>query len=167
MIIRSARPEDLPAIAAIQTANWREVYADTMPRHYLEHEIEDDLMGHWTGMDLKPEDLVLVADEDGVVGFIAVWCRPDAFIENLHVKSTARGRGIGAELLRETARRLSAQGHKSTYLWVVQGNHRALKFYERMGGEPTLRQTNDLHGHGVPVIKVEWPEVSTLAGDAG
>jgi ribosomal protein S18 acetylase RimI-like enzyme len=166
MIIRHARPEDFERIAEIQIKSWRDVYAGVLSRQYLEHEIEDDLKRHWLEMELQPEDMVLVAEDNGILGFILVWCRPDAYIEHLHVTPSARGRGIGAELLREAARLLLAKGRRSVYLWVVEANPRALKFYERMGGAPTTRQTNQLHGNSTKVIKVEWPELSVLAGES-
>ncbi|RBW46316.1 GNAT family N-acetyltransferase [Loktanella sp. D2R18] len=68
---------------------------------------------------------VLVADDDGVQGFIA---RADGEIEQLYLAAAARGRGIGSALLNEMKTR-----RERLNLWCFQANTGARRFYERHG----------------------------------
>ncbi|MDP6066875.1 MAG: hypothetical protein QGG75_06420 [Alphaproteobacteria bacterium] len=52
---------------------------------YLDNKVDDELGETWSSIELSPQDVVLVAEDEPVVGFIAIWCRPDPFIDNLHV----------------------------------------------------------------------------------
>ena len=124
--------------------------------------MSEDLQHHWSQVKIKPRDVVLVAEKEGVIGFIAVWCRQDPFIDNLHVKPTSRSRGIGTALMRSAAQKLIRQGHTSAFLWVVSSNQRAIRLYERLGGVRTETALKNLFGHEVPNIKVVWPDISVL-----
>jgi GNAT superfamily N-acetyltransferase len=51
----------------------------------------------------------------------------------LYVQPTAWGTGAGGRLLREALKRLRVPGYREATLWVLEGNHRAIDFYERFG----------------------------------
>ena len=162
MDIRSAKHSDRPRIAAVQAESWRETYADVLPAAYLADQITTDLERHWNEVKIQTEDLVLVAEDNGILGFIAVWCRPDPFIDNLHVIPPQRSKGLGSALLRSAAQQLLLKGHTTAYLWVVASNARALVLYERLGGVRTDSALKPLFGHRATHIKVEWPDISVL-----
>lgn len=162
MNIRYAQRPDLPFIAAVHAESWKDAYSGVLPEKYLAGQITRDLKRHWSEVKIQPEDVVLVAEEGGIIGFIAAWCRPDAFIDNLHVKALNRGKGVGTTLLKSAARQLIRKGHRSAYLWVVESNVRAILLYERLGGIRSERALKDLFGHKVPNVKVVWPDVSVL-----
>jgi len=162
MNIRHAEPGDLQRIAEVQIESWQDTYAGLFPEDYLARQLAQDLKRHWSRVEIRPEDLVLLADDDGVAGFIAIWCRPGPYIENLHVKPSLRSRRIGSALLKSAARRLIQRGHASAFLWVVQSNQRAIRFYERHGGMQTVRQVNRHAGYETPCIKIEWSDLSVI-----
>jgi ribosomal protein S18 acetylase RimI-like enzyme len=166
MIIRSARDSDLPAIAALQAQSWQDTYSDVFPAAYLAHGITGDLERHWRELEILPGDVVLVAEEDGMIGFIAVWCRPAPYIDNLHVKPSLRSTGVGSALMNAATEQLIQQGHRTAYLWVVESNKRAIQFYERLGGVCTERAIKDLFGHKVSTVKIEWPDISVITHSA-
>ena len=164
MTIRTARDTDRAAIASVQTESWQDTYADQLPAAYRNSGLEADLHAHWKSTTMEPGDLVLVSETDGAIeGFIAVWCRPDPFIDNLHVRPAARSGGLGAALMREAARRLRGAGHDSAFLWVVADNTAAVRFYERLGGTITRQAEKDLFGHQALHLKVEWSALDPLA----
>lgn len=165
MNIRRAQDSDLPFIAAVQADSWRETYSDVLPEAYLADKLAEDLDRHWREVEIQPEDVVLVAEEDGIIGFIAVWCRPDSFIDNLHVKQSQRSKRIGSTLMTSAARQLVQQGHKTAYLWVVESNKRAIRLYERLGGVRTDRALKNLFGHKVPNVKIMWSNLSVLSNN--
>jgi ribosomal protein S18 acetylase RimI-like enzyme len=160
--IRRAKHSDRPRIAAVQAESWRDAYADVLPDAYLTDQIATDLERHWSELKIQTEDVVLVAEDNGIFGFIAVWCRPDPFIDNLHVIPSQRSKGLGSALLRSAAQRLLEKGYTTAYLWVVASNERALQLYKRLAGIRTDMALKPLFGHRAPHIKVEWPDISVL-----
>ena len=94
MKIRPATKSDLQDIAAINIESWKDVYMDAMPAKFMTQQIERTLAQHWSDIDIRNEDIVSVAEEDSLVGFVAVWCRPIPFIDNLHVKPSHRSKFV-------------------------------------------------------------------------
>ena len=157
MRIRPATHHDTPSIAAVQTASWKDTYKRMLPDGYLENDVSDDLVRHWGAVEVRPEDVVLVAEEDGIIGFIAIWCRPDPFIDNLHVLPHWRSKGVGKELLEAAAEQLTRQGQSKAYLWVLEDNHRAVQFYEGLGGVREERANKPVFGYQLPSLKIAAP----------
>lgn len=109
--IRDAKHSEFPDLAALQIRSWRDVYRGIMPDAYLDDEIEDDLGARWSALHPSGDDLVLVADHGSIRGFVTVWCRPDPFIDNLHVEPGGRSQGIGLRLMQAAADRLIQKGY--------------------------------------------------------
>ena len=107
--------------------------------------------------------LVPLIAGDEIIGFIAVWVRPDPYIDNLHVRPGLRSKGIGRRLMAAAAERLMAAGHATAYLWVVAGNDRAIAFYERLGGVRTGQEMQPLFGNDVLNYRIEWADLSEIA----
>ena len=162
MRIRRAQTKDLTGIAAVQTESWRDAYSEVLPETYLAGRIARDLEHHWKRIEIQPEDVVLVAEDETISGFIAIWCRPDPFIDNLHVIPPQRSKQIGTTLLISAARLLIQQGHKTACLWVVESNIRAIRLYERLGGISTGRAMKNLFGHQVPNVRIEFCDLHSM-----
>ena len=162
--IRSATDADRAAIAAIHAASWQEQYQGVLPADFLDNEIVGAMERHWRGQPFGERDVVLIAERDGApIGFAATWGGEGAYIDNLHVRSGARSRGLGRALLAETARRLLALGHASADLHVVTSNTRARALYGALGGEPAGFENKPLLGHDVPHERIRWPDLAVLA----
>ena len=90
------------------------------------------------------QQTVLVADGDGaVLGFASAGPTHDtsnearvAEVYELFVLPEAIGTGIGGALLNGTLSKLRDGGFRTVTLWVVEGNDRARRFYERQGFRP-------------------------------
>ena len=85
-----------------------------------------------------------VAESDGeVVGF-ALWYvtfstwqgLPGLWLEDLYVRPAARGRGLGAALLRTLAGVCTARGYGRLEWWVLDWNTPAQGFYRSLGARP-------------------------------
>ena len=164
MEIRTAIDSDRAPIAALHAASWRDAYRGIFPDDYLRDQAADDLQERWRTAEIRPQDLVLVAIDNGhLVAFIGVWCRPDPFIDNLHVQPAIRSKGIGRQLMIEAARRLQAAGHQTAYLYVLTQNAKALRFYERLGGQRRERSEGILFGAASPRYRIVWPDLARLA----
>lgn len=165
LIIRDAERSEFPALAALQIRSWRNVYRGIMPDAYLDDEIEGNLHARWEALRPTDNDLVLIADQDGVRGFITVWCKPDPFIDNLHVERGERSKGIGQRLMQAAAHRLIENGYDRVSLYVAAANQRAAAFYRRLEGSfgPVERKHQE-HGGAVDAIEVIWEDLAGLAG---
>lgn len=172
MIIREATDRDVTAIAALHVESWRSAYRGILSDDYLDHHADHERLRAWrekfSARDRKPM-FVLLADLGAeIAGFACVFPEEDgvfgSFVDNLHVAPHLTGRGIGRLLLSEAARRLLANGSRSgLYLWVVDQNHRARRFYERAGGALVGSEAREaVDGRTVVIFRYHWPDLVTL-----
>ena len=170
MKIRPATPSDFPTIATIHAQSWQDTYADVLSADYLTSQVFIDFKQYWLEIAMRIEGVILVAEDGesgGIIGFIAIWCQPDPLIDNLHIKSASRSRGVGTALMKAAAQKLIQQDHKTAYLWVVAKNVRAIRFYERLGGICGQKAIKDLSGHDVLMIKMSWSDISVIVDKVG
>ena len=162
MKIRPAAQSDLKEIAAIHAASWKDAYSEVFPAEFLVGQIDRQFSSYWSEISIKTDDIVLVAEKDSPVGFIAVWCRPTPFIDNLHVKPSCRSNKIGSALMKAAARELIDRGHRTGYLWVFENNEKAIRFYERLGGVKKEKERKTVFGYRVPSRKIEWDDLGVI-----
>lgn len=163
MHIRPARHEDIPAIAAVQAASWKNAYRGMLSDRYLEDEVSHDLLRHWQAVEIRSSDVVLVTEEVGeIVGFIAIWCNPEPFIDNLHVLPRWRSKGMGRLLMQAATQKLIRLGHSTAYLWVLEENRRAREFYEGLGGVCVERADKPIFEHALPCFKIAWTDLLVI-----
>jgi ribosomal protein S18 acetylase RimI-like enzyme len=155
MKVRHSIPSDFQNNAAIHVESWKDSYADDLPAEFLIGQIDLDLLQHWSEIEKKSEDIVLVAEEDSLVGFVAIWCRPIPFIDSLHVKPSHRSKRVGSALMQAAAKELIYKEHKSAYLWVFESNDKAIKFYEGLGCVQKEQAQKAVFGYKVLSRKIE------------
>lgn len=136
-MIRTARPEDVPAIhdMIVELA----VY-EKEPDAVLA--TPADLHGHLFGPDPALFAHVVDDPEHGVVGF-ALWFlnystwlgKHGIYLEDLYVKPEHRGSGSGVALLSELARICLERGYGRLEWWVLDWNTPARGFYESIGAD--------------------------------
>lgn len=160
MKIRRATQSDLQDIATIHVESWKDSYSDVMPAEFIAGQIDHVLAQHWNEIKIQNEDIALVAEEDSLVGFVAVWCRPIPFIDNLHVRPSHRSKKVGSALMKAVAKELIKKGHKTAYLWVFESNEKAIRFYEKLGGAQKEQARKNVFGYEVPSRKIEWDDLS-------
>lgn len=160
-----ADASDALAIAALHTESWRDAYRSLLPDTFLDGLLFEDRLAQWTdrlGRLTKDEALVLKAldGDETLAGFACVLVDAEPAwgprLDNLHVRPGYKGRAIGAALLRAclewVARRAPGE---PMHLWVLDGNLRARRFYEREGGVARERIDADL-APGVRVTEVRY-----------
>lgn len=111
MNVRHARQSDLQDIAAIHIESWKDSFSDDLPAEFLTGQIDRDFKRLWNEIQIQDEDIVLVAEEELPIGFVAVWCRPIPYIGNLHVRPSQRSKKIGSGLMKAAAKELIMKGH--------------------------------------------------------
>jgi GNAT superfamily N-acetyltransferase len=141
VIVRDARPTDLPAVHRLigQLAN--AVDAPTAAEFGTRFERVSRSASH----------RIVVAEEEGrVVGVLHVFERPalekrcEAIVQALVVDSERRGAGIGEALMHEAEVWAASRGLAATALYTRIDRERARAFYERIGYR--LKATSHLMG---------------------
>ena len=143
--LRPATADDLPAIADLHVRAWRWAYQGLMPQDYLDALSVDDRLASWQRTLARPDQRIAIAvapDAPGgpILGF-ASWgaSRDDdatAFtgqLQALYVEQAGLGTGVGRALMTAALDDLRARRFAEVTLWVLAGNQRARRFYERAG----------------------------------
>ena len=88
----------------------------------------------------SPAEVQLAYKEDRILGFVLYFQtfstflgRPGIFLEDLYVRESARGRGVGEALLRQLAHRTLEIGGGRLEWSVLNWNEPAIGFYQKMG----------------------------------
>ena len=148
VLIRPVAPGDsLEQISGIYAAAWRTAYRGLVPDAYLER-LDD---GTWVPF-LKQalEDCLLLEYRGRLVGTsCALPARDDRWsgwgeVVSLYLLPEYRGKGLGGPLLEAAVEKLNAQGFPRTYLWVLEANLPARRFYERHGFSPSGERTSSV-----------------------
>ena len=162
MRIRHATEADFPEIAAVHIQSWRDAYLGVLPAEFLGDPLEQEFTRYWYDIEIQNDDTVMVAEEGSLAGFIAIWCRPEPYIDNLHVLPSFRSKNIGSALMRSAAQKLITQGHTTAYLWVFESNDKAIRFYDRLGGTRTNRVVKNIFDYQVPSWQIDWKDLSRV-----
>jgi GNAT superfamily N-acetyltransferase len=145
---REATSHDAKAISRLHADSWRSAYRGVLSDDYLDQRVYSERAVIWqhrfSEQAQKPFFAILAELEGQPVGFACVF--PDehptygSFLDNLHVIPQRTGQGIGRQLLTAVARRLLAHGKTGgLYLWVVEQNIRARRFYASAGAAEVER----------------------------
>jgi GNAT superfamily N-acetyltransferase len=139
-VIRTATSDDALALADVQVASWHAAYREFLPDDILATFTVALREAAWqrilatprpeqpTRVFVREGQVVAFAsvgpsrDEPGVGEVWALYAPPDAF-----------GTGAGRALLSDVLGFLATTGFETVMLWVVDGNARAIRFYEAGG----------------------------------
>ncbi len=137
LTLRFAQPKDVTTILGFirELADYEhlahEVVAD-------ESSLTETLFG-----ERRYAEVVLAEQEDDPAGFALFFhnystflARPGIYLEDLYVRPTHRGRGIGEALLTTLARIACDRGCGRLEWSVLDWNEPAIGFYERLGARP-------------------------------
>lgn len=163
-ILRSATMDDTKTIAELHASSWIIAYRGLLSDAYLDNDLAGERLAYWTKKmpSLTSREFIILAtdDQDRPAGFIAVMDQPEigysALVDNLHVRPDLKGRGIGRLLMQQAARTLLDSGRTSYYLWVLNGNDPACRFYESVGGVAADETTVHFGGKDVKATRYVW-----------
>lgn len=171
MQYRDATPDDWPAIAQLHTESWQRNYRHSFPAHYLEVEALDDRRKVWEKRftSPSPHQYVILAEENGMLqGFTCLYLEEHqkwgAFLDNIHVDHRFSGQGIGQALMQKAAQVIKDHSSKSKmYLWVLEKNIAAKRFYKRLGGYSFELSVLDTPGNGkANAFRMVWDDSSKI-----
>lgn len=169
MNLREARFEDAEAIARVHVASWKTTYPGIVPQPHLDGLSVENGIARWRERLAEGGPLTLVAeDEAGVFGFASggAMLHPvdgfDGEVAAIYLLASHQGRGAGAQLMREMARRLRDQGFLSMVVWALRDNP-ACGFYARIGGVRVAEQMIEIGGVALPEVAFGWQRIEALA----
>ncbi|MGW5784240.1 N-acetyltransferase family protein [Streptomyces sp. NPDC003757] len=160
---------DCDRVAEIRVRGRQSAYRGLMPQAHLDAtdpaadaERRRALFGRAPGGVVN-----LVAEDDG--GEVVGWAchgpyrdgearTADAELYAIHVDAGRFGAGVGQALLRESVRRCESAGYPRMLLWVLRGDARARRFYERAGFRPDgAEEPSVVDGAAVPEVRYARP----------
>ena len=172
MNIFPATAEHADAIGDLHASSWSITYNNVLSQDYLQNVVPSERLSVWRERLKNPREnqFVLVAEDNGfVIGFACVFVMEHlewgSYLENLHVRQSHHGRGIGAKLLIEIAAICEQRcAGKGLYLSVNQANQNAQKFYLKFGAENAqISVWNAPDGSQVPTFRFTWKSTAALA----
>ena len=155
--IRPATRDDLPLIA--------QLIHDLAAYEKLAHEVRFDpvVLGEKL-FGPRPYAEVVIGEVDGVPQGFALFFhnfstyegKPGLYLEDLFVRSEARGTGLGKALLAHLAALAVARDCARLEWWVLDWNEPAIGFYKRLGARAMDEWT---------VYRVDGDALTALAGE--
>ena len=135
--IRQADLEDLPVILELikALAEYEHLSGEVVATEEL---LEVTLFGL-----NSPAEVQIAFDKKQTLGFALYYRtfstflgRPGIYLEDLYVRESSRGKGVGKALLRRTAQRAREIGGGRLEWSVLNWNEPSIKFYQKMGASP-------------------------------
>lgn len=173
--IRNAVGMDVAAIAKLHAESWRVAYRGMLQDDYLDRTIFPERLALWEERFATPapNQHVIVAEADTTVtGFACIYGGEDptwgSFLDNLHVTPEYKRKGIGSALMQAVTQWCLETWPKcGMYLWVLESNTPAMRFYERLGGRLAGEgQWNPPDGGEYRKLRYAWDDLRGLLGAA-
>ncbi len=127
-------PAEIEGKGYVHWKAWQEAYAGLLPRDYLDGLTLEKCVKmayQW------PDNILVAKDGDKVIGFVGYGVhRDDALPETgevfaICILSEYYGQKVGYALMRAALEKLS--DYPKIAVWVLKGNERAIRFYEKCG----------------------------------
>jgi len=145
---------------------------------YSDEFLDGDLVGERLGVwrprlsDPPSNQFVCLATDGGTLaGFVCGYADEDpkwgSLIDNLHVAIDFRRAGIASELMGRAADWFTANAvSPAVYLWVIEQNAGARRFYETLGAANAETVALTLQsGNPGRTCRYVWPDASALSRD--
>lgn len=139
--VRAATASDKMAVARVHVRSWQVGYRGLIPEDFLGQMKAEDRAAQYTfgdGDATSPLAVVATQGED-IFGFAVLGPSRDADSPNegeifaLYVDPDSWGQGVGRALISSARTYLREMSFATAHLWVLEGNQRAIRFYESDG----------------------------------
>jgi ribosomal protein S18 acetylase RimI-like enzyme len=173
---RVATPDDADGIAELHATSWRRTYRGSFPDAFLDGDLVAERRGVWRerlGRHRANQFVCVAVVERQVAGFVCAYggAHPGwgSLIDNLHVAPDHRREGVGRALMRRAGAWLvSSYGGRGVYLWVLEANTGAPRFYEKLGAvDAGTADVENPSGGTARSCRYVWRRPDALAGLPG
>lgn len=128
--------DDRLEISRIYEESWKYAYKDIIPQSYL----DSIPVGQWaSGLDRDGRNTLLMLDGSRIIG-TSSYCKSRfpkfsgmGEIISIYLLPRYIGRGYGKQLLDSAIKNLGNSGYNEVFLWVLEENSHARRFYEKFG----------------------------------
>ena len=144
--IRRGNEEDSEVISRIHAESWKSAYKGMVPEEYLK-DLKDDFWAlnfkKWISEDMVKVKIIYV--DFKAAGVIAYGKSRDekfndyAEVWSFYLRPEYFRKGLGTTLMKSVLCEMCDEGYKHCYLWVLETNNNARRFYEKIG----FRSNND------------------------
>lgn len=146
-VIRPGEPSDLDSVGELHALSRTYAYSWQSPPEPLK------AMWHERfGQERETHRLLVAISGTSLIGFAYVG---DGVLHAIHVHPDWHGKGAGPELMRHSRQSLRELGFHEATLWVIDGNDRACRFYEKDGWRRS-GATRVSEVDGVPTRQLEY-----------
>ena len=166
--LREAKPAEARELAEIHVTAWRAAYrGGLMPDDFLAALSVEERIEMWEKAIARrgPAKLAVVDLDDRLAGFCLFGPTRDeapsdiAEIYAVNVRPEFWRQGAGQLLCEHAAREAAAREYKAMTLWVMTGNDRARRFYERLGYEADGAKRTNTRLIGTPFDEMRYRKV--------
>lgn len=143
VLIREAEKADVTAMAQVVSDSWRAAYGELIS--------EEDMK--LFANTVRREELFKAGLEKGKLTYVLLCggevkgvCSAEGYdkdgfsdtveIDQFYLSPSVIGEGLGSRLMEFVLKDFSDRGYKQSVLFVMEGNERAVRFYERKGFKP-------------------------------
>lgn len=135
-IRRFSEDDDIDNVSRVFALSWKTAYKGIVPQDYLNNIPEN----RWSKLLINElSNLWLISEGDQIVGASTYApARDEKYqgwgeIISIYLIPSLYHKGCGTELLKASMRELFMMGYDKIYLWVLEDNYSARKFYEKNG----------------------------------
>jgi GNAT superfamily N-acetyltransferase len=177
MIVRQATHNDVSVMARVHVDTWRTTYRGIVPDELLANLSYKKRENGWYQIlnnASKDGNFTYVAeDESGeILGFAngGVERAGDPVYQGelsaIYILKIHQRKGIGRELIRAVAQKLSQMEIHSMLVWVLAENP-ACRFYEKLGGQKVYEKEIERGGAKLIEIAYGWMDTANLQRHSG
>src|SRR4029077_11126194 len=155
---------------------WRRHYRGAYSDAFLDGDVAENRRSVWEERLSAAGHYATVLAEDeagGLIGFVHVVFDEDerwgSLVDNLHVAGGRKRSGVGTALMVRAAMAVTGQAATDAmYLWVLEQNTAAQRFYQALGGADVERglaspPPGATHPGGLPgKLRIAWPDAAAL-----
>ena len=139
MEIEIAFPKDAYAVGEVHSNAWKSAYRGIFPDEYIEQDSPVKRRNEFLESIQSDQCTYLVIkDSDKIVGIVKLdKCTTAIEIESIYILEEYRGKSLGKKAIDHIK---STWPDKNIFLWVLEANNAARRFYEKNG----FMLTNDV-----------------------
>lgn len=145
-------------ISRVYEESWKYAYKDIIPQGFL----DSIPTGNWASkLDQNGRKTLVMLENNEIIG-ISSFCEsrfPEfkgmGEIISIYLLPQYIGKGYGTALLRAAIDELKKSGYNEIFLWVLEENYSARKFYEKNGFIKTDKFLDDNIG-GKPLREIQY-----------